>query len=227
MKTTIWLVEDDEFIRDGVSRLLEQEGYAVTGCACVQEARARLGSGTPDLLVLDMVLPDGSGLELCREIRRRGGTVPILFLTCRDEDEDILRGLDSGADDYVTKPFRAQILLSRIRALLRRSRTGQETGRTAGDLRFDSDRQCCYLRGALLPLTPIEYRILHTLARRAEQIVPREELLHAIWESGGEYLDENTLSVHISRLRAKLGVDSGRLVTVRGEGYGWRETDGR
>ena len=104
MKTTIWLVEDDEFIRDGVSRLLEQEGYAVTGCACVQEARGRLGSGTPDLLVLDMVLPDGSGLELCREIRRRGGTVPILFLTCRDEDEDILRGLDSGADDYVTKP---------------------------------------------------------------------------------------------------------------------------
>ena len=79
----------------------------------------------------------------------------------------------------------------------------------------------------MLLLTPIEYRILHTLARRAEQIVPREELLHAIWESGGEYLDENTLSVHISRLRAKLGVDSGRLVTVRGEGYGWRETDGR
>ncbi len=220
----ILLVEDDEFIRDSVGALLRQEGYETQACASLEEARGALRRRLPRLVILDVLLPDGSGFELCRQIRE-SCAVPILFLTCCDEDEDTVRGLECGGDDYVSKPFRARVLLSRVKALLRRSEANPAEGPQTGLFRFNPDKRVCTAGGIPLPLTPIEYRLLAALAKRAGEVVPRETLLHAVWELGSDYLDENTLSVHISRLRGKLGPYSGRLTTVRGEGYCLRCAD--
>lgn len=217
VKERILLVEDDAFIREGVTALLVQEGYEVEDCSSLAEARRALEEEEPSLLILDVLLPDGSSFDLCGEIRQQW-EAPILFLTCCDQDEDMVRGLDAGGDDYVAKPFRGRVLLSRVRALLRRSR------RERGQLRspwfeLDQERQLCRVEGKTLALTPTEYRLLYTLAKAADMVVSRENLLRAVWELGGEFLDENTLAVHISRLRGKLGIYSGQLETVRGEGY--------
>ena len=218
MKKTILLVEDDEFIRSSVSELLLQEGYQTTACSCLEEARAALRQRIPELVILDVLLPDGSGFDFCGEIRE-SCKVPILFLTCCDEDEDTIRGLECGGDDYVSKPFRAGVLLSRIRALLRRAQIDPGADLQTGVFHFDHGRRSCRLEGETVMLTPIEYRILYELARSANALVPRETLLRAVWEPGCEYMDDNTLSVHISRLRSKLGKHGGKLTTVRGEGY--------
>ena len=215
----ILLVEDDEFIRNSVCGLLGQEGYQAAACSCLKDARTALRRRIPDLVILDVLLPDGSGFELCREIRE-SCSVPILFLTCCGEDEDTVKGLDCGGDDYVSKPFRAKVLLSRIRALLRRTQqTEQDSGLQTGVFRFDHTKRSCRAEGEMIALTPIEYRILYELAKNPDRAVPRQTLLHAVWELGCEYMDENTLSVHISRLRGKLGRHSDKLMTVRGEGY--------
>ncbi len=220
----ILLVEDDEFIRDSVGALLRQEGYDIQACASLEDARGALRRRLPRLVILDVLLPDGSGFELCRQIRE-SCAVPILFLTCCDEDEDTVRGLEYGGDDYVGKPFRARVLLSRVKALLRRSEGNPAEGPQTDIFHFDRDKRVCTAAGVPLPLTPIEYRLLYELAKRAGEVVPRETLLHAIWELGSDYLDENTLSVHISRLRGKLGPYSEKLSTVRGEGYRLRCAD--
>ncbi len=219
MEKTILLVEDDAVIRHNVCSLLQQEGYQVQASACLEEARAALRQRMPDLVVLDVLLPDGSGLDLCREIRESYNRVPILFLTCCDEDEDTIKGLECGGDDYVSKPFRAKVLLSRIMALLRRAQIDQGADLQAGIFRFDQAKRNCRLNGKVVAFTPIEYRILYELAKSANAAVSREALLHAVWELGCAYMDENTLSVHISRLRSKLGNHSDKLITVRGEGY--------
>lgn len=218
MEKTILLVEDDGLIQDSVAGLLRQEGYQVKPCSDLENARAALRQQVPDLVILDVLLPDGSGFDFCREIRK-SCKVPILFLTCCDEDEDTIRGLECGGDDYVAKPFRAGVLLSRIKALLRRAQMEQGADLYVGVFQFDAVKGRCLAEGEVLALTPMEYRIFYELARNANTLVLRQDLLRAVWESGGEYLDENTLSVHISRLRAKLGKHSGCLVTVRGEGY--------
>ena len=218
MNKTILLVEDDEFIRGSACSLLQQEGYRTAACSCLEEARAALRRGIPDLVILDVLLPDGSGFDLCREIRECY-KVPILFLTCCDEDEDTIKGLECGGDDYVSKPFRAKVLLSRIMALLRRTQLEQGADLQIDVFRFDNTKRICRLDGKVISLTPIEYRILYELAKSADTLVLRETLIHTIWESGCEYMDENTLSVHVSRLRGKLEKHSDRLVTVRGEGY--------
>lgn len=218
MGKNILFVEDDELIQNSVSQLLCQEGYRVKPCSCLENARAALQKQVPDLVILDVLLPDGSGFDFCREIRE-GCKVPILFLTCCDEDEDTIRGLECGGDDYVAKPFRAGVLLSRIMALLRRAQTGQNASLQVGGFQFDPVKGSCHAQGQALAFTPMEYRIFYELARNANTLVLREDLLRAVWESGGEYLDGNTLSVHISRLRTKLGKHSAKLETVRGEGY--------
>lgn len=217
MAAKILLVEDDLYLRQGVKELLEREGYAVGTAASVREARALLLSGGWDLLALDVALPDGDGVALCRESREVGLRQPILFLTARDEEMDIVRGLDAGGNDYVTKPFRVQELLSRIRALLRKDAPGL---RRQGALEIDQERMQVKREGALLALTPTEYRILLTLLRR-RGVTTRETLLEALWDDGSKFVDDNTLSVHVSRLREKIG--AGHIRTVRGVGYQWEE----
>lgn len=215
MKANILLVEDDDFLREGMGELLRREGYAPLTARNISEARAALWDGTFHLLMLDVMLPDGNGLDFCREIRRTNFNVPILFITACDDEAQIVSGLDAGADDYVTKPFKLKELLSRIRALLRRQ--GGIAAQTASGLSIDRDQMTVKKDGQSLSLTPTEFRILSKLMENAGIIVPRSSLLDSIWDIDGSFIDDNTLSVHISRLREKIGGDA--IVTVRGVGY--------
>lgn len=217
---TLLLVEDDAVLRRGLCELFEREGYAVVQAACAQEARLRL-SADVRLIVLDVTLPDGDGVSLCQRWRASGVTVPILFLTAKDEEFDVVRGLDAGGNDYVTKPFRMMELLSRIRALLRSSgRAGASAAVARGGIELDQAHMQARRDGELLPLTLTEYRILLTLMQRGS-IVPRNALLEALWDIDSRFIDDNTLSVHISRLREKIGAE--HIKTVRGVGYQWSD----
>ena len=215
METRILLVEDDEFLRDGLSDVLSREGYIVTAAGCLRDANAALAATSFALLVLDVGLPDGSGLSLCARLRAEGNRVPVLFLTAFDDEMQIVGGLDAGGDDYVTKPFRLRELLSRVRALLRRA--VPEPRMEQNGLTVDFERRTAALHGLPLPLTPTEFQILSLLCRSAGGIVTREILLQNIWDDAGNFIDDNTLSVHISRLREKIGAE--RIGTVRGVGY--------
>ncbi|MBQ8955165.1 MAG: response regulator transcription factor [Clostridia bacterium] len=212
------LVEDDTVLRGSLRELFEREGYAVTQAASAREARERL-SGDVDLIVLDVTLPDGDGVELCRAWRGAGVRQSILFLTAKDEEFDVVRALDAGGNDYVTKPFRMMELLSRMRALLRRSdRPG--TIETRGVFEIDAGRMQVKKDGQPLPLTLTEFRILAALTQRAG-VITREKLLEALWDSDGKFIDDNTLSVHVSRLREKIGAE--HIRTIRGVGYQWED----
>lgn len=216
---TILLVEDDAVLRGGLTELFTREGYGVVTAGSVREARERL-SGSVQLIVLDVSLPDGDGVSLCRQWRGAGITVPILFLTARDEELDVVRGLDGGGNDYVTKPFRMMELLSRIRALLRGSGGQTPALLCRSGIEVDQARMQVRRDGETLPLTLTEYRILLTLMRHGG-IVPRALLLEALWDVDSRFIDDNTLSVHVSRLREKIGAE--RIRTVRGVGYQWAD----
>ena len=219
MSAKIMLVEDDAYLREGLCELLEKEGYAVESACNCSEGRNIFNKTVFNLVILDVMLPDGSGLELCTEIRNQGDDVPILFLTACDEEFQIVRGLDAGADDYVTKPFRLLELLSRVRALLRR-RTGSTVYQN-NDLFVDVSTMSVKKNGENIILTPTEFQILCILIQNSGIIVTRNNLLEKIWDCDGNFIDDNTLSVHISRLRDKIGAD--HIVTVRGTGYRWEE----
>ena len=215
MSATILLTEDDDVLRAGLTELFTREGYGVVQAANVREARERL-DGHIDLIVLDVTLPDGDGVSLCRDWRGQGVRQPILFLTAKGEEFDVVRGLDAGANDYVTKPFRMQELLSRLRALLRSSPARVSRGL----LEIDQETMQVRRDGEALPLTLTEYRVLMKLMERPG-VVPRERLLETLWDDGAKFIDDNTLSVHISRLREKIGAE--HIKTVRGVGYQWED----
>lgn len=219
MSAKIMLVEDDAYLREGLCELLEKEGYMVESACNCNEGRKLLQKSSFNLVILDVMLPDGNGLELCTEIRKQGSDVPILFLTACDEEFQIVRGLDAGADDYVTKPFRLLELLSRVRALLRR-RNGV-TAYSHKDISVDVNTMSVKKNGENLFLTPTEFQILSVLIQNSGIIVTRNSLLERIWDSDGNFIDDNTLSVHISRLRDKIGAEY--ITTVRGAGYRWEE----
>lgn len=218
MTTQILLLEDDLFLRDGITELLTREGYRVTAAETVRQAETYLSLGSFALAVFDVLLPDGNGLDLCRSLRAAGETMPVLVLTACDEETDIVAGLDAGADDYVTKPFRAKELLARVRALLRRR---ENKTVDTGDLFVDFDTMTVKRQGKPVFVTPTEFQILRCLLANNGVIVTRAALLSHIWDDGGNFIDDNTLSVHISRLREKIGAF--HIVTVRGVGYRWEE----
>ena len=214
MQENILLVEDDPYLSQGLTELLQKNGYSPFPAATVSQARAAIQSRGFDLLILDVTLPDGDGVSFCRELREQGCATPILFLTARDEEFDIVTGLDAGGNDYVTKPFRIQELLSRIRVLLRK-----DFGPLArGSLLLDTQRMQVSRAGEILPLTLTEYRILLCLIRQ-RGVATRDILLNALWDNDGKFVDDNTLSVHVSRLREKIGSD--HIQTIRGVGYKW------
>lgn len=218
MSQRILLLEDDFFLRDGLCVLLEKEGYAVQSAQDCAQARVLLGKSCFDLAILDVMLPDGSGLEICQELRSSGNPVPILFLTACDEEYQIVRGLDAGADDYVTKPFKMLEFLSRVRALLRRN---PGTTIREKDLSVDMRTMRVTSGNREIPLTPTEFQLLTTLIANRGSVVTRNALLQHIWDCDGNFIDDNTLSVHISRLREKIGAE--HIATVRGAGYRWEE----
>lgn len=215
----ILLVEDDAVLRGGLTELFTREGYSVISAASAKEACEKLSSNA-NLIVLDVGLPDGDGVSLCQQWRNSGVTVPILFLTAKDEEFDVVRGLDAGGNDYVTKPFRMMELLSRIRALLRTSRSQVSTTLSRSGVEVDQEHMQVRKNGEPLQLTLTEYRILLALIQR-NTIVPRNVLLEALWDVDSKFIDDNTLSVHVSRLREKIG--SEHIKTIRGVGYQWAD----
>jgi len=221
------LLEDDQSLIDGLVYALTKEGFALDVAMTVREARAQLAVQAYDLLLLDQTLPDGSGLALCEEVRAGGNAVPIIFLTAMDEEIQVIRALDAGGDDYITKPFKLGELCSRIRAQLRRSgmlrQQEQEPG-AEGTVRIEGGR--AYRAGEALELTATELRLLACFLRNRGQVLTREQLLAALWDEDANFVDDNTLSVYIRRLREKVERDPSapqHLRTVRGLGYEWRE----
>ncbi len=230
MANTILLLEDDMSLIDGLQYSLKKNGYAVEVARTVSEAKRLLQNiDQYDLLILDVTLPDGTGFEICEMVRNRNEHIPIIFLTASDEEVNIIRGLDSGGDDYITKPFKLGELCSRIRALLRRAgifKREKSSELECGDLSIDFLSNRVLLNGRLLDLTKAEYRLLCLLVRNVNQIVTRERILDELWDDNGNFVDDNTLSVYIRRLREKVETDPSHpahLMTVRGFGYQWKE----
>lgn len=226
----ILLLEDDISLIDGLVYSLRKNGFSVDVARTVQEAKICLPKlSSYDLLILDVTLPDGTGFDICERARKTDRQIPILFLTASDEEVNIIRGLDSGGDDYVTKPFKLGELCSRIRALLRRAGIPEKEDAgllTCGDLSIDLLCSRVLLSGKTLDLTGAEYRLLCLLVKNAGCTVPRDTILSALWDDAGNFVDDNTLSVYIRRLREKVEADPSRpehLITVRGFGYQWRE----
>ena len=221
------LLEDDQSLIDGLVYALTKEGFALDVAMTVREARAQLAAQAYDLLLLDQTLPDGSGLSLCEEVRAGGNAVPIIFLTAMDEEIQVIRALDAGGDDYITKPFKLGELCSRIRAQLRRSgmlRQQEQEPVSEGTVRIEGGR--AYRAGEALELTATELRLLACFLRNRGQVLTREQLLAALWDEDANFVDDNTLSVYIRRLREKVEHDPSapqHLRTVRGLGYEWRE----
>ena len=212
----ILLVEDDCALRAALEELLHREGYEVKRAANFREAKAGL-DGSVDLVMLDVGLPDGDGVSLCKLWRSEGVQTPILFLTAKDEELDIVRGLDAGGNDYVTKPFRMQELLSRIRVLLR-GRNTEDSVISRSGITLDKSKLQASRNGESLILTLSEYNILSKLLS-SQSILTRSALLESLWDADSRFIDDNTLSVHVSRLREKEGAS--HIKTVRGVGYQW------
>jgi DNA-binding response OmpR family regulator len=214
----ILLAEDDEGIREPLTGALEEEGYEVEALPTGGQAVAAGLHGDHDLLVLDIGLPDIDGIEVCHRIREERPAVPIIFLTARNGDGDAVDGLDAGADDYVTKPFRLDELLARVRAQLR-SFTAQRF--QAGDVSVDVAARRAWLGDAELELSPKEFDLLALLARFAGEVVTRERIMAEVWDENW-FGSTKTLDMHVSWLRRKLGDDASdprRLTTVRGIGF--------
>lgn len=230
VKNKILLLEDDISLIDGLRYSLKKNGFDVDIVRTVNEALSHLVELQKyDMLILDVTLPDGTGFEVCEKVRGYGNPIPIIFLTASDEEVNIIRGLDCGGDDYITKPFKLGELCSRIRALLRRaglSNLDTATTIECGDINIDLLGSRVVLRGKSLELTSAEYRLICLLVRNANRIVTRELILEELWDSMGDYVDNNTLSVYVRRLREKVEADPSNpqhLLTVRGFGYKWKE----
>lgn len=224
------LLEDDVGLVDGLKYTLNKNGFDVDVAGTLEEARRLLRETDKyDLMILDVSLPDGTGFELCEMVRRENKRIPIVFLTASDEEVNVIRGLDSGADDYITKPFKLGELCSRIRALLRRaglSDSGKTTSIDCGDVTIDLLSNRVILRGKSLELTRAEYRLLCLLVRNAGRVVTRDMILNELWDDFGSFVDDNTLSVYVRRLREKVEDKPSQprhLITARGFGYRWEE----
>lgn len=232
MENRILLLENDVSLIDGLQYSLKKNGFDVDFVRSVQETLTYLSEIEKyDMLILDVTLPDGTGFEICEKVRKNGSQIPIIFLTASDEEVSIIRGLDCGGDDYITKPFKLGELCSRIRALLRRAGLStQGTGAVmeCGDIKIDLLGSRVLLKGKILELTAAEYRLICLLVKNANRIITRDIILDELWDSTGDYVDNNTLSVYVRRLREKIETDPSHpehLLTVRGFGYQWKEVD--
>jgi two-component system phosphate regulon response regulator PhoB len=226
----ILIVEDEESLMLLLRYNLEAAGYGVEGVTRGDDVELRIAEHPPDLVLLDWMLPGVSGVELCRRIRARKETqrLPVIMLTARGEEADRVRGLATGADDYVVKPFSVPELVARIGALLRRADLAQSTSRlVAGDIEIEREARRVRRAGTELRLGPTEYRILEFLMLKPGRVFSREQLLDGVWGRDA-YVDERTVDVHIGRLRKALspGGEHDPIRTVRGAGYAFDETYG-
>ena len=219
----ILLVEDDPLIIESLGALLEGEGYRVDAVSTQAAAieRACGGAGTYQLVLLDVTLAEGNGLAVCGAIKQAAPELPVIFLTASDDEFTTVTGLELGADDYIAKPFRPRELLARIAATIRRAHPAQRVI-ALGPLSIDTERAQVRRDGAEIVLSALEYRLLLLFATHAGRLVTREQIRDALWDDAGTYIEENTLSVYIKRLRDKIEDDPARprlITTVRGMGY--------
>ena len=218
--STVLLVEDDPAARQGLELALSRLGYGVRAAATGEAALDGLGQGPVDVVVLDLMLPGVDGFEVCRRLRRVSN-VPVIMLTARGDDFDIVAGLEAGADDYVVKPAEPRVLDARIRAVLRRLARAGSPAETWGDLVIDRESLIVLRTGQPVPLTPTELRLLLVLSGSSRQVFSREQLLDLVWEHG--YLgDSRLVDACVQRLRAKIETDTSEpryIQTVRGFGY--------
>lgn len=221
----ILMIEDDLSLINGLSYAIRKQGYELDIARTSAEADRAFDNGKYDLVILDVSLPDGSGFDLCKKIRITS-KVPIIFLTAADEETDIIMGLDIGGDDYITKPFKLAVLLSRINAILRRSNhfNTDAAELNSNGIRVQLLKGKVYKNGALLDLTANEYKLLCMFMENPDIILTSEQILGKLWDCDENYVDSSTLTVYIRRLRTKIEDDPsmpGRIVTVRGMGYKW------
>lgn len=214
----ILVIEDELFLRKNIKELLQNHGYEVSDAGTKTEAMQYILQKKPvDLYLVDVWLPDGDGFEICEQIRLNG-TAPVLFVTACDDEESIVKGLQMGGDDYITKPFRTAELLSRIEANLRRVTMEQQKNVIqCGEIILDVAQERAFKNGEDLGLGLMEYQLLEVLMRHEGKIVKRELLLGQIWDSSGKFVQDNTLSVSVRRLRNKVGQEY--IETVHGYGY--------
>lgn len=231
MSKRLFLLEDDLSLINGLSFALKKQGYELEIARTTQEADALWVNGKYDLVILDVSLPDGSGFDFCKRIRRTS-RVPIMFLTAADEETDMIMGLDIGGDDYMTKPFKLAVFLSRINALLRRSENfnfnAPVTELSSGGIRIRLLEGEAYKAGKPLDLTAGEYKLLCLFMEHPDQILSPEQILSKLWDCNENYIDSNSLAVYIRRLRTKIEdqpSEPRRIVTVRSMGYKWNTMD--
>lgn len=221
----IFFVEDDLSLISGLSFALKKEGYAVEVARTTLEAERQWQNGDYDLVILDVSLPDGSGYDLCTKIRQIS-KVPIIFLTAADEETNIIMGLDIGGDDYITKPFKLAVFLSRIHALLRRSEhfSQSDPELSSNSIRVHRLRQTVERDGTPVTLTAGEYKLLCLFMENPDTVLSPEQILSKLWDCDETYIDSSTLTVYIRRLRTKIEQDPShpqKIVTVRRMGYKW------
>ncbi len=227
---SVLIVEDETAIREMIAFSVRRAGFEAREATDSTSARREIADRTPDLILLDWMLPDVSGIELARALRRDASTreIPIIMLTARADEEDKVRGLNSGADDYITKPFSSRELIARVNAVLRRAHPeGAEERLEAGKLALNVASHRVSAGGTSVNLGPTEFRLLRFLMARPERVFSREQLLDRVW-GGTVYVEERTVDVHIRRLRKALeasGTDS-YIQTIRGAGYRFSPTDG-
>lgn len=224
IQNRILLVEDDTSLIDGLEYTLVKNSFDVRVAQTAQEALALFDQDTFDLLLLDLTLPDGTGFDICRSVRRHS-EVPIIFLTASDEEVNVVMGLDIGGDDYITKPFNLGELVSRIKALLRRARKLRSPILESHGIAVDLMKGSATKNGQSLELTAAEQRLLILFLQNPGMILSRNSILERLWDSPSDFVDDNTLSVYIRRLRRKIEDDPNHpawLLTVRGTGYKWQ-----
>ena len=225
----ILIVEDDLSLINGLSFAIKKQGYELDIARTKLETDAVWESGKYDLVILDVSLPDGSGFDICRKIRKTS-KVPVLFLTAADEEIDIIMGLDIGGDDYITKPFKLAVLLSRINALLRRSNNFNtaDTELNSGGIKIERLKGKVYKNGGGVDLTAGEYKLLCMFMENPNIVLSPEQILNKLWDCNENFVDSNTLTVYIRRLRKKIEDNPGnpkKIVTVRRMGYKWNTAD--
>lgn len=225
----IFFVEDDLSLINGLSFAITNQGYEIDVARTSLEAEAIWTNGKYDLVILDVSLPDGSGYDLCKKIRKTS-KVPIIFLTAADEETDIIMGLDIGADDYITKPFKLAVFMSRINALLRRSNNFNkaDTELNSNAIKVKLLKGEAYKNEEPLNLTAGEYKLLCLFMESPDIVLSSEQILSKLWDCNENYIDNNTLTVYIRRLRTKIEDNPSepkKIVTVRRMGYKWNTVD--
>ena len=218
----ILVVEDDRVIATGLEYSLQQEGYDVKNAFSYKEAKEQIDNVQFDLYLLDITLPDGNGYDLCKEIKKKND-IPVIFLTALEDEVNVVMGLDFGADDYIIKPFRIRELMSRIRSVLRRyHKETEDSVIYVANIEINTRENRIYKNNEEITLTALEYRLLLRLLNHRGQVLTRNQLLEGIWDVSGDFVNDNTLTVYIKRLREKIEDDMSNPViikTIRGIGY--------